>query len=99
MAAAVKVAVGGVVAPLPIVGLSTPGGGVRPHRRKRLDGTILGLRRLGNLPVPSRLPGDSGEGVAQSLNGSHLPVVGPKSSLARFSQRHYIATGTSMVAV
>ena len=37
--------------------------------RRRLDGTILGIRRLGNLSVPFRL--SPVVGVAQSSMGSH----------------------------
>jgi hypothetical protein len=46
--------------------------GGRQTRRRRLDGTILGVRRLGNLSVPFRLSPPV-VGAGSFLNGFPLP--------------------------
>jgi hypothetical protein len=52
-----------------------------PNRRRRLDGTIPGVRRLGNLAVPSRCPGTGGGSI---LNGFPLTRRCEEASVAEF---------------
>jgi hypothetical protein len=55
------------------------------NRRRRLDGTILSIRRLGNLSVPFRLSTGWG-GVGSILNGSICQAVAMKPTSSAFQR-------------